>query len=436
MRPLSYLWTLIALCVMAVAPCAFAQEPSESGSSRPLIVVTFANEPYRSAPRAGTTGTRYAGDRYGVSLSAHERARRIAALYSLREVASWPIKELAVHCVVYEIPDSRTVEDVLKTLAKDPRVTLAQPLQEFHTLTQSSPEPAQTPPAGPYNDPLYGLQANLVSLGIAAAQEHSQGEGVRVGLIDTGVDISHPDLRDRIVGTHSYINSSGTAASAYRHGTAMAGLIAAVANNHLGIVGIAPLARIEVFQACWQLRPDADEAACNTFTLAKALAGAIEARLPLVNLSIAGPSDPLLTELVREGLRRGVIFVGSMADAPGAFPTNIEGVIGVGSAEHLQTNATLAAPSTHVLTLRPQGQYDFVSGTSVAAAEMTGVIALLLGANGHLRSDRVVSLLKETATGRGDSAPGPAAVDAAAAVARVFAEQSGGRMAAATRSAR
>ncbi|MGH8138101.1 MAG: S8 family peptidase [Steroidobacteraceae bacterium] len=426
MRAPAHACALAVLILAAgMSSCAAAAAPTSTiASHHHLIVVTFANEPYRSAARAGTTGRRYSGDGYSIAQGAHDRAKRVASTYSLREVASWPIKALAVHCVVYEIPDSRTVAEVLAALTKDPGITLAQPLQEFHTLTQ--PEPA-----GAYNDPLYALQTNLVSLGISAAHERSQGAGVRIALIDTGVDSKHPDLRDRITATRSFIESHPAPASAYRHGTAMAGLIAAVANNHLGMVGIAPLAQIEVFEACWQLKPDADEAACDTFTLAKALAAALEARLPLINLSIAGPPDPLLTALVRTGLRRGVIFVGSAADAADAFPTNIEGVIGVSNSEREHAPGTLAAPATHILTLRPGGEYDFESGTSVAAAEITGVIALLLSANTHLGTDAIVSLLKET-SGHGVSGAGDAAsIDVAAALAKLDADRPNGRMAAA-----
>jgi subtilisin family serine protease len=296
-------------------------------------------------------------------------------------------------------------------LAKDPRITLAQPLQQFHTLTNS-------PAPGTYNDPLYGLQTNLVALGISAAHERSQGAGVRVALIDTGVDTRHPDLRDRIAGTRSFIAANAVSAGGYRHGTAMAGLIAAVANNRVGIVGIAPLARIEVFEACWQLKPDTDAAACNTFTLAQALAAALEARIPLVNLSIAGPADPLLAALVQNGLKRGVIFVGSAAEAD-AFPTNIDGVIGVGNSDGEHAGATLSAPATHVLTLRPEGQYDFESGTSVAAAEMTGMVALLLSSNSRLTSEGIVALLK-----------GPG--DVSTALARLEADKSANRLARST----
>src|SRR5438876_6322440 len=128
-------------------------------STHHFVVVTFANDPFRPAARAGTTGRRYTGATYGVAQGAHNNAQRIANTYSLKQVDSWPIKQLGVHCVVYEIPDNRSVAEVLAALTKDPKITLAEPLQEFHTLT--SP---QTPA---YNDPLYGLQTNLVSLDIA-----------------------------------------------------------------------------------------------------------------------------------------------------------------------------------------------------------------------------------------------------------------------------
>jgi subtilisin family serine protease len=426
MRPLAHACALAALILSAwIGAPAQADEPdTQFDTGHHFVVVTFANEPYRPAARAGTTGGRYVGGSYGLAQNAHNNAQKVAAAYSLRQVASWPIKLLGVHCVVYEIPDTRTIAEVLATLTKDPRVTLAQALQEFHTLT-SNPDK--------YNDPLYHLQTNLDALGIPAAHERSQGAGVKVALIDTGVDAKHPDLHDRISGTHSFVTSSSPApatAGSFRHGTAMAGLIAAVANNNVGIVGIAPLARVEVFEACWQLRPNTDEAACNTFTLAQAIAAALDAHIPLINMSIAGPADPLLSALVQSGLKRGVIFVGSASDTADSFPTNINGVIGVtnsdrgeraqhaepGESEQLPQSATLAAPATHVLTLRPDNQYDFESGTSVAAAEITGAIALLLSANNRLTADSIVALLKS----------GP---DVNAALVKVEAERAGSRLA-------
>ena len=201
----------------------------------------------------------------------------------------------------------------------------------------------------------------------------------------------------------------------------MAGLIAAVANNHIGIVGIAPLAQLEVFEACWQLQPDSDAAACNTFTLAQALAAALDSGAPLVNLSIAGPKDPLLSLLIGQGLKRGVTFVGAVAGPDAGFPTSVAGVIGAGGTEHALPAGAFAAPSEHVLTLRPQGQYDFASGASVAAAQLTGVIALLMSASPtHLNAAAVASLLQASApAARSESAT----VDVNAALARLDAGQ-------------
>jgi subtilisin family serine protease len=416
--------SLLLSLLSRTAPGQAADEPPLPGSSQAQshaqIVVTFANQPLPQVVPAGSTGHSYAGGTYGLAQTAREEARRIASKYRLRQVNSWPIRQLAVHCVVYEIPDSRSVDEVLLALSRDTHITLAQPLQQFHTLTAA-------PPAGTrssYNDPLYGLQSNLVTLGISSAHARSQGAGVRIALIDTGVDLAHPDLRDRIATHRSFVTQTAPTAAWSRHGTAMAGLIAAVANNNVGIVGIAPQAEIAVFQACWQLRADADDATCTTFTLAQALAAALDAHVPLVNLSLAGPADPLLSALIASGLKQGVIFVGSTAAEPGTFPTNIPGVIGVTASENQQPGAALVAPAVHVLTLRPAAQYDFESGSSVAAAEVTGMAALLLGESRDLTASSIITLLRRQPLQDGSN------IDVNSALARLAETKSGGRVAA------
>ncbi len=403
--------SLVVLLWLALGGVAVAEPPA------PRIIVAFANHPHASPAPAGTTGSHYAGAGYSVAQGAQAEARRVAGTYALHALASWPIQALSLHCVIYEITDGRAVEQVLASLAKDSGVVLAQPLQEFHTLTSTAEA------APPYNDPLYDLQTNLTALGIARAHARTQGQGLKVALIDTAVDAEHPDLRGRIVRSHSYLPPGSLPAASLRHGTAMAGIIAAVANNHIGIVGIAPQAQIEVFAACWQHQPDADAASCNTFTLAQALAGAIASGAPLVNLSIAGPPDPLLTALVQHALSKGVTFVGAYAGEEPGFPTAIDGVIAAGGTHQALPPAVLAAPDEHVMTLRPQGQYDFASGSSVSAAELSGVIALLMSAsNTRLKPAQVRTLLTDAASVH-PAAPTPAAVDVNAALARLDAAQ-------------
>jgi subtilisin family serine protease len=392
---------LAAVFGIVASGVALAAPPASADTARPRIVVAFANQPHSPPAPAGATGSHYGGTGYSVAQGAQRQAHRVAATYALHEVASWPIQLLEMHCVVFEITDGRPVDAVLAALSKDPGVALAQPLQQFHTLTDS----AAGATAPPYNDPLYDLQTNLKTLGIARAHARTQGAGVRIALIDTGVDASHPDLHGRIVHSHSFVAGYTPAGASLRHGTAMAGVIAAVANNHIGIVGIAPLAQIEVYEACWQLAPGSDAAACNTFTLARALAAALSSGAPLVNLSFAGPADPLLTALVQAGLRRGVTFVGAGAGADAPFPTSIAGVITAAGTERPLPPGAFAAPSQHVMTLRPGGEYDFESGTSIAAAELTGVIALLISASSaHLTTEAIVSVLRENAGARPENA--------------------------------
>jgi subtilisin family serine protease len=438
----SFAHALLALLV-AAGP-ALAAPPAETAAPLLKIVVAFANEPLTTPGPPGTTGSRYSGAGYSVGQSAQRQAHAVAAAYSLREVRSWPIRVLSMHCVVYEIANGRPVAEVLAALSKDSRVVLAQPLQDFHTLT--GPSAPRSPALGgaalrsaaahgteggtnasPYNDPLYDLQTNMTALGIARAHARAQGAGVHIALIDTGVDVAHPDLHGASVRSHSFLDDQTSAAS-LRHGTAMAGVIAAVANNHIGIVGVAPQARIEVFEACWQLAPGKDAAACNTFTLARALAAALASEAQLVNLSFAGPADPLLSALVEAGLKRGVTFVGAAAAPDAPFPTAIPGVIAAAGTEQPLPPGALGAPSQHVMTLRPGGEYDFESGTSIAAAEITGVLALLISASPtRLPTTTLLSLL----TGPTPVHPGdPPPVDVNAALARLDAMHGGNTIAA------
>jgi subtilisin family serine protease len=412
---------------LAMLACGVALAAPSPPAAPAQIVVAFANQPEPLATSAGSTGARYGGGGYTVAQSAERQARHIAREYSLREVLNWPIQVLSMHCVVFEITNGRAAAEVVAALSHDPRVALAQPLQEFHTLTDPPSSSAGTAAAAgttgatgtataPYNDPLFDLQTNLTALGIARAHERTQGAGVHIALIDTAVDANHPDLKGRIAHAHSFVAAQPSPGASLRHGTAVAGVIAAVANNHIGIVGVAPLAELEVFAGCWQLAPGSDAAACNTFTLARALAAALASGAPLVNMSLAGPADPLLEALVKAGLKRGITFVGAAAGSDAPFPTAIPGVITASGTEQPLPAGALAAPAQHVLTLRPGGEYDFESGSSVAAAEVTGVIALLMSASPvRLTPGTITSLL-----GAGEHSPlETAPIDVNAALARL-----------------
>jgi subtilisin family serine protease len=147
-------------------------------------------------------------------------------------------------------------------------------------------------------------------------------------------------------------------------------------------------------KACWE-RSDGS-ASCNSFTLSQALATAIDRGAQVINLSLGGPADELLTRLLRVALARGMVVVGAMppSGARDGFPLGVPGVIAVQDAA-TPAAGVLGAPAREVLTLMPGGRYDFASGTSMAAAHVSGLAALLLQHQPGFDGPRIEKLLRE-----------------------------------------
>ena len=204
--------------------------PSEARTNpQDFIVVAVRNDPTPIATRAGSTPRQYngAGSTW-VSSAASALVGAIAHDYELIEVAGWPIAALRVHCVVFHRPQGKTSDDLLTRLAHDARVEFAQPLNTFETSSTT------------FNDPYAKLQESLDALGVAEAHRWSVGEGIRIAVIDTGVDSEHPDLKGRVVARRNFVDNDMRGFERDLHGTQVAGVIAALANNREGIVGIAP----------------------------------------------------------------------------------------------------------------------------------------------------------------------------------------------------
>ncbi|HEX4376661.1 MAG TPA: S8 family serine peptidase, partial [Steroidobacteraceae bacterium] len=215
-----------------------------------LIVVTVdnSNQPFVSEP--GSTPRGYAtSNLYSVGDQARRVSAALAHDYRLQQLREWPIAQLRVHCLVYAIPPGADRGDILRRLAADRRVKLAQPMQVFSALSDrgsgdraaaktggASPRASATTPANgssntPYNDPYFALQHGFAEVDAADAQQWSRGEGVRVAIIDTGVATSHPDLRGRVTLSRNFVDGDRTAFETDRHGTEVAGIIGADANN-------------------------------------------------------------------------------------------------------------------------------------------------------------------------------------------------------------
>jgi hypothetical protein len=419
MKP-ALLLIVLALGLGACAPVRTAARPTAAvpadvasmDSSRD-IVLAVANPIEPPAMHAGSSLLGYAAPaHYGAGSHAAATLDALQQHYGWSEVAGWPIKALKLYCIVLRPAPGSSREAMLQALGKDVRVALAEPLHDYATYAD------QPPRAQHYNDPYAQLQRGFVETDAALAHGVSQGRGVQVAVVDTGADLAHPELEGRIRVTQNLVDDDARAFGSDRHGTEVAGIIAATGNNRQGIVGIAPDAEISVYKACWYAGPEARGARCNSFTLAKALAAILDTDARIVNLSLGGPADPLLGQLLGQLLEQGRIVVAAMppGGSLGGFPDNKPGVLVVRvTAGTPAPPGVLGAPGHDILSTEPGGGYDFSSGSSMAAAHVSGIVALLLALDPRLTAQAVHRILLESSK----RTPRGLQVDAAAAVARL-----------------
>ncbi len=336
------------------------------------ILVTFTDRGIERTPAGGPGDYHRHSADYQSTAWSQAVSADIARDYALQTVAEWPIRTLGVHCVVFEVRDERPLDEVIGRLTQDRRIGAVQRMNSFRVLGA--------------RDPYSRLQTSLDRMQVEAVHPWTTGKGVSVAVIDTGVDFGHPDLAGQVSERADLTGNTGAFGDDI-HGTAVAGVIAALSGNGQGIVGVAPGAKIIALRACWPVRPGEVGAVCNSLTLAKALDEAIRLKPRVLNLSLTGPPDPLVEALVRAALEANVIVVAAEPEVPQetGFAGRVAGVIRVRSvadggkqAQHAPVGAAIAAPGHEVLTTFPHGTYNFISGSSFAAANVSGIVALLL----------------------------------------------------------
>ena len=314
-----------------------------------------------------------------------DTAEALAREYSLTSLAQHRLGSLGVDSALFALEPGRDRDALLARLAADPRVAQAQAVRLHHV--------AGIPPKDPYFD----LQVRTRPGGVSTLATLGRGRNVRVAIIDTGFDTAHPDLIGQVVEARNFVGGDSHIVPAEFHGTAVTGLIAARAGNGIGIHGLAPDALVYVLRACWE--PSYGIGVCSSDTLAQALDYAIEIRARIINLSLAGPDDPLLARLVERAVELGAIVFGAIGEEPGQpFPTSIPEVIAVEQARQGGVEVPgerLTVPGLQLLTTVPGGRYDFVSGPSFATAHASGVAAIMLALEPHLGAHQLAAWLRQ-----------------------------------------
>lgn len=249
------------------------------------------------------------------------------------------------------------------------------------------------------------LEDELYPKSLTGAQEAlkiSRGKGVLIGMIDGFVDIKHPSFIGRI-SQRSLIGDFSGSFSNQLHGTSVAGILA---SNHPA-VGIAPEAKI--FSIAAFSKKGKKPFSSNSALIAQAIEIAIKQKVDILNLSFAGGSDKVVEKLINKAMGKGIIVVASCGNNKSSkprYPAAIPDVIAVTAVDSLRNPYVranqgnyidVAAPGVSIVSTAPGSRYELSTGTSFAAANVSGSLALLLAKKKGIDRD----LLSYTATDLG-----------------------------------
>jgi len=264
----------------------------------------------------------------------------------------------------------------------------------------------------------------LQQIDVPAAWRASQGKGVTVAVLDTGVDATAPDLAGQVITGPDY--AQGVDPPGYRlplkHGTYVASLIAGHGRgpgDTMGIIGVAPQAKILSVRVI----PDDGEPGLAAYhdearyadALGDGIYSAVRDGAKVINMSLSAPQPSAdLRRAIAYAIGRGVVLVASAGDsgtasgfAPYLYPASFPGVIAVAAVNSAGTRASfsqqnssvvVAAPGVDVVGAAPGGQYVEQDSTSPSAALVSGVAALILAKYPHLTPSAVEQAIVTTAS--------------------------------------
>jgi subtilisin family serine protease len=361
---------------------------------------------------------RYVPDEVVIEVANSVSTAQIDALqnrFRLARIESYRFQLSDTTVFRWRIPDRRSVAAVVRALEGDAVVASASPNYLF-TLQQSNGKSASE------GDP---AQYALAKLRLPQAHTIAKGDGILVAVIDSAIDGRSPDLAGSIAGSFDTLK---TPMKPDKHGTAIAGLIA----GHGKLMGAAPNAKIIAVRA---FDPAGERTQGTTFNILKGIDWAAAGGARVINMSFAGPNDPALHRSIEAAHAKGIVLVAAAGNAgaksPPLYPAADPKVIAVTATtvadklfalSNRGRHIDVAAPGEQILVPLPGGGYDVSSGTSYAAAEVSGIIALMLQREPTLSPAKVRYLLMTTAIDLGpkgrDSQFGAGLADAYRALAK------------------
>ena len=342
------------------------------------------------------------------------QADELARRHRLERIGSQNFPLIGATIGLFRIVDRRTVETVGRELTADGvrsvQANFRYALQDQKTaMTEGDP-----------------AQYALLKLRLPQAHTLAHGANVTIAIIDSGIDIRHPELANAIVGS---FDALGSKEGPHVHGTGIAGAIV----SHARLMGSAPAARILAIRA-FGVAPGGAES--TSFVILKGLDYAAANGAQIVNMSFAGPKDALIERGIAATAAKGIVMVAAAGNAgpksPPLYPAANANVIAVSAtdaqdklftASNRGGHIAVAAPGVDIFLPAPDEKYQMTSGTSFSAAYVSGLAALMLERNPALKPGEVRAILMKTARDLGspgrDDLFGAGEADAFAAVSAV-----------------
>jgi hypothetical protein len=384
----------------------FRRDPRLWAEHRRSIVIARSRLPHRPFPgERGFTGVPPAGERrfvpnemvfqLGDNVS-QQRLDAVARRLGLSTVSSQSFGLTGSTLVNFRIADGRRIDDVVRALEAED-IGIAQPNYVF-TLQQDNRSSARVPPGDP-------KQYVVSRLRLGEVHRVATGSNVVVAVIDSQIDAEHPDLDGAVV---ERFDAVGRRSEPHAHGTGMAGAIAA----RRALTGIAPGAKILGVHA---FSPDSKEAPqATTRQILAGIEWAIRKGARVINMSFAGPYDPILQLAIKRAHEKGVVLIAAAGNlgskSPPLYPAADPHVIAVSATDQSDRlfvhanqgpHVAVSAPGVDIIEPAPNAGYQVTTGTSVAAAHVSGVAALLIERDPSLDPAAIHELLTATAQDAG-----------------------------------
>lgn len=325
-----------------------------------------------------------------------------------------PLRVSPMGSVLFRQLNTRApLQTVMQSLSRNQAVEYAHPNRLYRRLFT-------------VNDPRSAEQNGLAVIGASKAWDITMGDPkVTIAVIDSGADLTHPDLQANLVPGYNVLNQGAPPQDDNGHGTHAGGIAAAVGDNRTGITGACPRCKLMPIKAL-------DSTGAGTgFDVGVAVVWAVDNGASIINMSLGGnESDPTLERAVKYALSRNVAVVvaagNDNTDTP-MYPAALPGVISVGSVTSSRERSSFSnygswvsvmAPGSGILSTMPMGpvfmtseienphlnEYDLMDGTSMAAPMVAGVVGLIRSRHPNLSPSQIKARLEGTAMDLG--APG------------------------------